>query len=153
MNSIIQYRLRHDKSMHPLVRSLYKEALFVGRNYPLGLDKVRKEWKKAIRNPKNCPSCYNFASSDGLKVTLATPKKLHSKDYPNPACERELRKAVGKGRYIIREMIGVIQLKKYRILKRRYGDSDIDNDYDPIAIIHKHVEKISDNHDSEERHT
>ena len=36
--------------------------------------------------------------------------------------EAEIRKAVGYGRYMIREMEGVIQLKKYRTLKARgYG--------------------------------
>ncbi len=122
--------------MHPLVRKLYKEALYVGRDYPLGLDKVRQEWKKAIRNPKNCPSCYNFfpvpnddgdkltQSSDHETRTVAVPKKMHCKEHPNPNCERELRKAVGKGKYMIREMIGVIQLKKYRSLRQRYDDSD-----------------------------
>ena len=122
--------------MHPLVRKLYKEALYVGRDYPLGLDKVRKEWKKAIRNPKNCPSCYNFVpvqkddgdsltqSSNHGTGTVAVPKKMHCKEHPNPNCERELRKAVGKGKYMIREMIGVIQLKKYRSLRQRYDDSD-----------------------------
>ena len=135
--------------MHPLVRNLYKEAIHVGRNYPLGLDKVRKEWKKAIRNPMNCPSCYDFASPDGSEVPLATPKNLHSKKYPNPNCERELRKAVGKGRYMIREMIGVIQLKKYRTLKRRYGDDD----YDHMAMLQKHYEETEDNNDSEGKDT
>jgi hypothetical protein len=28
---------------------------------------------------------------------------------------------VGKGRYVIREMEGTIQLKKYRTMRRRYG--------------------------------
>ncbi len=124
--------------MHPLVRKLYKEALYVGRDYPLGLDKVRQEWKKAIRNPKNCPSCYDFVGVkndvcddktgaewfDHETDPVAIPKKIHSKEHPNPDCERELRKAVGKGRYMIREMIGVIQLKKYRSLRQRYDDSD-----------------------------
>ena len=34
--------------MHPLVRDLYKRALFVGRDYPLGLDYVRRTWKQGI---------------------------------------------------------------------------------------------------------
>jgi len=139
--------------MHSLVRNLYKEAIYVGRDYPLGLDKVRKEWKKAIRNPKNCPSCYNLArlpADDGdnrncdsapsvhAADTVVMAKNLHSKDCPNPNCERELRKAVGKGRFMIREMIGVIQLKKYRSLKRRYGDSE----YDAFAMFHKKLAKL-----------
>ena len=154
------------KIIHPLVRALYKQALHVGRDYPLGLNKVRNAWKEAIRNPENCPSCYdniitrrdddrrlvdkktNYnsnnnnnnnnddcrnSSSDGNneyhnyptniineEQEIAIPKNINicSKE-----CEKELRKAVGKGRYMIREMIGVIQLKKYRSIKRSYGDS------------------------------
>lgn len=140
--------------MHPLVRNLYKQAIHVGREYPLGLDKVRREWKKAIRNPKNCPSCYDTvrstiddeknrvrcsASSKITEVTIHVPKMMHSKDYPNPNCERELRKAVGKGRHMIREMIGVIQLKKYRSMKRRYGERDHHNDN--LAMFNKNLTK------------
>jgi hypothetical protein len=152
------------KIMHPLVRALYKQALHVGRDYPLGLNKVRNAWKEAIRNPENCPSCYdniitrrdddrrmvddnndnnnnNSSSSNDCKNSssdgsneyhnyptdiineeqeIAIPENIniHSKE-----CEKELRKAVGKGRYMIREMIGVIQLKKYRSIKRSYGNS------------------------------
>lgn len=138
--------------MHPLVRKLYKEAIHVGRDYPLGLDKVRMEWKKAIRNPKNCPSCYNFVSQNSSKRTydsslpdhkqdvIAVPNRMHSKEHPNPDCERELRKAVGKGRYMIREMIGVIQLKKYRSLRQRYDDTD----HNEVAILKKKLEKLQE---------
>lgn len=84
--------------MHPLVRDLYKRAILVGRDYPHpeGLEYVRRTWKAALRNQINCPS--------------------------SPIDERVLRKAVGKGRFMIREMEGVIQLKKYRTLRKRYGD-------------------------------
>lgn len=40
----------------------------------------------------------------------------------NPLCEKELKKAVARGRHMVREMIGVIQLKKYRTMKARYSD-------------------------------
>ena len=92
--------------MHPLVRDLYKRALYVGSDYPLGLDYVRREWKKALRNPENCPSCYSNPSSR--------------------ECQHELRIAVGKGRHMVREMIGIIQLKKYRAMNQRYGAKDED---------------------------
>ena len=139
--------------MHALVRNLYKEALYVGRDYPLGLDKVRREWKKGIRNPENCPSCYNItrlaaddddgdrkeynSTASGPAATVVIPKKMHSREYPNPDCERELRKAVGKGRYMIREMIGVIQFKKYRSLKRRYNDNNDDSNSTFHALLAK----------------
>jgi hypothetical protein len=89
--------------MHPLVRDLYKRVLMVGRDYPAGLDYVKVTWKKAFRNPENVPSW-----------NLNTP--LQSK-----ACQQELNKAVARGRHMVREMEGVIQLKKYRAMKKRYG--------------------------------
>jgi hypothetical protein len=91
--------------MHPFVRDLYKRVLLVGRDYPAGLDHVKVTWKKALRNPDNCPSCYHGNLNDSL----------HSK-----ACQQELNKAVGRGRHMVREMMGVIQLKKYRAMKKRY---------------------------------
>mmetsp|Transcript_54388 Transcript_54388/g.80695 ORF Transcript_54388/g.80695 Transcript_54388/m.80695 type:complete len:121 (-) Transcript_54388:343-705(-) len=96
--------------MHPFVRDLYKRAILVGRDYPHkdGLDYVRKTWKKALRDPSNCPLYYN--SSDRAK---------DEKDI-----EREILKAVGRGRYMVKEMAGIIQLKKYREMKKRYGSND-----------------------------
>jgi hypothetical protein len=90
--------------MNPLVRDLYKRVLIVGRDYPAVLDYFKVTWKKAFRNPENCPSCYLGNDS------------LNSK-----ACQQELNKAVARGRYMVREMEGVIQLKKYRAMKKRYG--------------------------------
>jgi hypothetical protein len=94
------------KPMHPLVRDLYKRVIYVGRDYPLGIDYVRRTWKEALQNPENCPACYT------------EPNSLE--------CEKEIRIAVGKGRHMVREMIGIIQLKKYRAMKQRYGDSDVE---------------------------
>lgn len=51
-------------------------------------------------------------------------------------CEKELRKAVGRGRFMVREMIGVIQLKKYRTLKRRYDTTEKSNDYGHLLMQH-----------------
>ena len=36
--------------------------------------------------------------------------------------EKLIMAAVARGRYFLKEMVGVIQLKKYRALKERYGD-------------------------------
>jgi hypothetical protein len=90
--------------MHPLVRDLYKRAITVGKDYPhpKGLDYVRETWKRALRDNKNF---------DITKASTWDPLRY----------DKEIRKAVGKGRYAIREMIGVIQLKKYRAMKKRYG--------------------------------
>ena len=103
--------------MHPLVRDLYKRAIIAGRDYPHpdGLDYVRRTWKAALRDSKNCPSCYRSSgTSDSPKPNcLADPK-----------CEKEVRLAVGRGRKMVNEMVGVIQLKKYRTMRRRYGDGN-----------------------------
>ncbi len=82
-------------------------ALIVGKDYPHpeGLDYVRRKWKEALRDPQNCQLIPNTNNDVNI-------------DKEN---ERIIRKAVGKGRYVIREMEGTIQLKKYRTMRRRYG--------------------------------
>ena len=121
--------------MHPLVRDLYKRVLHVGRDYPLGLDYVKRVWKQALTNPANCPACYTrhvVRPPDGDEVLVV--------DLSSEECERELRKAVAKGRHMVREMIGVIQLKKYRTMKKRY-DHHNNNINDPvISVAMKHLE-------------
>lgn len=77
--------------MHPLVRDLYKRFLHVGRDYPRGLGYVREKAKTAIQN--------NAAMTD----------------------EKEIKLAVSKGRWWVNELIGVVQLKKYRAMRNRYG--------------------------------
>mmetsp|Transcript_23985 Transcript_23985/g.57906 ORF Transcript_23985/g.57906 Transcript_23985/m.57906 type:complete len:117 (+) Transcript_23985:194-544(+) len=92
--------------MHPLVRDLYKRAITVGKDYPHpdGIGYVRRKWKGALRDPKNC-RLIEETSSDAAREN-----------------ERIIRKAVGRGRYVIREMEGTIQLKKYRTMRRHYGE-------------------------------
>lgn len=99
--------------MHRLVRDLYKRVLLVGHDYPhpQGIAYVKQTWKKALRNPENCPACF---AADGTSISTAD----------NKLCEKELHKAVARGRHMVREMIGVIQLKKYRTLKARYDSND-----------------------------
>lgn len=79
--------------MHPLVRNLYRRLLVVGRDYPPGLDHVR---------------------------TRAKAKFLANAHITD---ELELRKAVHYGRHMVKEMQGIIKLKKYRALRERYADS------------------------------
>lgn len=76
--------------MHPLVRDLYKRFLVVGRDYPKGLDYVRGKAKEA------------FVANAHLES------------------ERDIKRAVARGRYMVRELEGVVKLKKYRTLKKRY---------------------------------
>mmetsp|Transcript_14723 Transcript_14723/g.22207 ORF Transcript_14723/g.22207 Transcript_14723/m.22207 type:complete len:82 (-) Transcript_14723:263-508(-) len=77
--------------MRPIVRDLYKRIILVGRDYPGGLDTVRRKAKEAI-----------YANAELTD-------------------ELEIKKAVNWGRSSVRDMIGVIQMKKYRSMKSRYG--------------------------------
>ena len=99
--------------MHPLVRDLYKRVVHVGKDYPTGIAHVKQMWKKALRNPANCPSCVTDPSSE--------------------ACEEEILGAVHKGRFMVKEMIGVIQIKKYRAMKQRYDTSSLDGKEDVVV--------------------
>lgn len=103
-------------SMHPLVRDLYKRAIIVGKDYPHpgGINFVKEQWKKALRDPQNAT--------------------FEIQDDPTQR-EKELRKVIGKGRYAIREMIGVIQLKKYRTMRRRYNGGLLDIDGESERIV------------------
>jgi hypothetical protein len=76
--------------MNPIVRDLYKRFIWAGRVYPGGLEVVRRRAKEAF-----------FRNS-------------HLKD------EVELKKAVAVGRYMVKELIAVAQLKKYRSMKKNY---------------------------------
>jgi hypothetical protein len=78
------------RDMHPLVRDLYKRFITVGKDYPGGVDLIRRKAKEAFR--KN--------------ATLTD--------------EVEIRRAVARGRWMVRELQGVIKLKKYREMKKRY---------------------------------
>lgn len=83
----------HTPPIHPLVRDLYKRVLLVGRDYPAGIEVVRRKAKEQF-----------FANG-----SLST--------------ETEIKKAVARGRWYVRnEIVGVIQLRKYRQLKSRYYD-------------------------------
>eukprot|EP00038_Savillea_parva_P007943 m.173455 g.173455 ORF g.173455 m.173455 type:complete len:80 (-) comp13698_c0_seq1:69-308(-) len=78
--------------MHPLVRDLYKRIIVVGREYPGGLEVVRRKAKEHFR------------------------ANAHLTE------EEDIRKAVSRGRwYVNNELVGVIKLKKYRTMAHRYG--------------------------------
>lgn len=81
--------------MDPKVRDLYKRFLLVGRDYPLGLSHVREKAKAAF---------------------------FQNRDLTDPVA---IKKAIKRGRWMVREMVGVIQLKKYRTLNSRYTPEDL----------------------------
>ena len=95
--------------MRPVVRNLYKRILLVGREYPLGLPWVKKKAKAW------------FLQNQELTETV------------------DINRAVATGRYMVKEMIGVIQLKKYRAMKQRYYDDDAET-----LAAHKQAEAIAD---------
>jgi Complex 1 protein (LYR family) len=80
--------------MHPLVRDLYKRVLTVGKDYPMGLDYVRMKAKDAFR------------ANAGLTD------------------EVEVKRAVNRGRWRVKEMIAVIQLRKYRQINKSYNANE-----------------------------
>jgi hypothetical protein len=112
--------------MHPLVRDLYKRVLVVGRDYPTGLEHVKKVWKAALRNRTNCPSWYrdnnpNAIQNDDLLLRNGGGGGGSSRNDD----EEELLRAVHKGRHMVKEMIGIIQLKKYRAMRQRYDENSL----------------------------
>lgn len=80
--------------MHPLVRDLYKRILHTGKDYPLGLAYVKDKTRSLTRPNRHITN------------------------------EADIKKAVRDGRWWVQEMVGVIQLKKYRTMKHRYYAED-----------------------------
>ncbi|TDH73141.1 hypothetical protein CCR75_004741 [Bremia lactucae] len=81
--------------MNGKVRDLYKRFLLVGRDYPMGLSYVREKTKTAFYQNRN----------------LTDPVAI--------------KKAIKHGRWMVRELVGVIQLKKYRMLNSRYTPEEL----------------------------
>ena len=81
-------------AMKPLVRDLYKRFLLAGRHYPQGLSAVRAKAKDAFRE------------NAGLQA------------------EADINKAIGKGRYWVRELNAISKLHKYRALNKKYPKED-----------------------------
>jgi hypothetical protein len=81
--------------MHPLVRDLYKRFLLAGTRYPQGLDFVRSKVKEGFMKNKD----------------LMT--------------EFEIKRTVGKGRYMVRELNATSAFHKYRHLRKRYSLKDV----------------------------
>ena len=79
-----------------IVRNLYRRIIIAGKDYPTGLDAVKRRAKGEFAK--------NAHLDDGF----------------------ELRRAVSYGRYMVREMQGVIMLKKYRTMRQRYVTNPAD---------------------------
>lgn len=82
--------------MRPEVRLLYKELLYIGREYPKGTVVFNAMLKKGFLKNKS----------------LST--------------DEEISKAVEHGRYVYKELEALWFLKKYRTIKSRYLDREAD---------------------------
>ncbi|TPX64067.1 hypothetical protein SpCBS45565_g06142 [Spizellomyces sp. 'palustris'] len=74
------------------VRSLYKQLLFIGREYPAGFEFYRSRLKAAF---------------------------LKKRDLSDP---EDVRKALRQGEFVLKELEALWFLKKYRHLKQKYYD-------------------------------
>lgn len=72
------------------VINLYKELLYLGRNYPMGYDYFRSRLKTAF---------------------------LRNKDETDP---QKIQQLVERGQFVVKEIKALYMLKKYRTLKKRY---------------------------------
>ncbi|XP_030069846.1 electron transfer flavoprotein regulatory factor 1 isoform X1 [Microcaecilia unicolor] len=84
---------------HPLrgeVVKLYKNLLYLGREYPKGADYFREKLKKAF---------------------------MKNRDVKDPEKIKEL---IERGEFVIKELEALYFLKKYRAMKQRYYEDDKD---------------------------
>ena len=59
--------------MHPLVRDLYKRVLIVGRDYPAGLEHVKKKAKEYFQIISNKYPQTEYAIDAAFKLDLIAP--------------------------------------------------------------------------------
>ena len=79
--------------MDPKVRDLFKRFAFVAKDYPAGYQVMIQRVKR------------EFLANAQLKDEI------------------EIKKAIAKGRYFVREIMAINQLHKYRHLKKAYYDN------------------------------
>ena len=118
--------------IHPFVRDLYKRVVIVSKDYPTtDHQHIKHLWKTAIRNPDNCPSWYNTKTNVdttiGTNANNAVSSNVTSTSTESVNDLNELHHAVHRGRQMVKEMIGIVQLHKYRTMKQRYNNNDTTN--------------------------
>eukprot|EP00057_Strongylocentrotus_purpuratus_P000420 XP_001176231.1 PREDICTED: LYR motif-containing protein 5-like [Strongylocentrotus purpuratus] len=74
------------------VKQLYKNLIYMGKEYPKGSDYFRQRCHRAF---------------------------MANKDVQDPEKIKEL---IGKGEYVLKEIEALYMLRKYRALKKRYYD-------------------------------
>lgn len=77
------------------VRQLYKNLLFLGREYPKGADYFRERLKSAF---------------------------MKNKGVTDP---EEIKKLVDRGEFVIKELEALYYLRKYRAMKKRYYEEEL----------------------------
>ena len=77
--------------MIPIVKDLYKRFMIAGRHHPQGLAFIREKVKSGFFDNKHLSN------------------------------EVDIKKAVGKGRYMVRELNAFSQFHKYRMMRKRYS--------------------------------
>lgn len=85
------------ETMRPLVRDLYKRFILAGRVYPQGLAAIRARIKKGFME--------NAKLYDDVSIA----------------------RAVGRGRYWVRELVAVSKLHKYRAMRQRYSQEEYED--------------------------
>ncbi|KAK4286941.1 hypothetical protein Pmani_037530 [Petrolisthes manimaculis] len=81
-------------SLRTQVIQLYKNLLYMGREYPMGYDYFRDKLKRAFL------------------------KNRHETD------PQKIREMINRGEYVIKEIEALYMLRKYRTMKRRYYDEE-----------------------------
>lgn len=76
------------------VIKLYKNLLYLGREYPKGADYFRDRLKKAF---------------------------MKNRDVKDPEKIKEL---IARGEFVIKELEALYYLRKYRVMKQRYYEED-----------------------------
>ncbi|XP_067415363.1 electron transfer flavoprotein regulatory factor 1 [Emydura macquarii macquarii] len=79
------------------VLNLYKNLLYLGREYPKGKDYFRNRLKAAF---------------------------LKNKDVKDP---EKIKQLIARGEFVIKELEALYYLRKYRAMKQRYYDDDKKN--------------------------
>lgn len=77
-------------TMRPQVIQLYKNLLYLGREYPKGYEFFREKLKKAF---------------------------MKNKDVTDP---EQIKILISRGEFVIKEIEALYMLRKYRTMKKRY---------------------------------
>lgn len=143
----------HLGSMDPRVRDLYRRFLFVGRDYPLGLRYVRDTVKRAFKDTHIPPAVTAQPSMSSARIPSGAgpasspapaPSSVPASASSPAALSRDaaLHRAVTKGRYMVREMEALIQLKKYRQLRKAYGHEQSSATVQPSSADLAEIERM-----------